>query len=199
MKRAVLAAAIAIFAGAATAQENGPTAFDLAPEGQKEFVGVIEQFRQAYDNASNDMQAGAQRPLRAKALCSIVGDRRVKGWTGYIATLSSNSDGLGVLSIQIGEDIHASTWNNAFSDAGNDTLISADSEVFQQAAALAEGDPVKFSGRFLSSDTDCLQEQSISQSGSMTDPEFTFRFSAVEPLPGASKPKSKSLLKSLFD
>ena len=96
------------------------------------------------------MAQGAARPGRAKEICGVLKDTRVDKWIGEVGTLSSNSDGLGVLSIQIAEGISIMTWNNTLSDADYRTLISPGSELFKQAVKLAKGQRVTFSGQFFS-------------------------------------------------
>jgi hypothetical protein len=44
---------------------------------------------------------------------------------------------------------------------------------------MKEGDQVVFSGNCFSSTVDCAEEHSMSLEGSMTDPEFVFRFAEV--------------------
>jgi len=44
---------------------------------------------------------------------------------------------------------------------------------------MKPGDVVRFSGRFSSSNVDCVREKSVTLAGSMTDPVFTMRFTSV--------------------
>jgi hypothetical protein len=53
--------------------------------------------------------------------------------------------------------------------------------MYRQLVSMKKGDRVIFSGSFLPSDSDCITEASITQSGSMTDPEFIVRFTQVRP------------------
>jgi hypothetical protein len=45
---------------------------------------------------------------------------------------------------------------------------------------MRRGDQVRFSGDFIRNDTDCVKETSLTLAGSMTDPDFLFRFGDVE-------------------
>jgi hypothetical protein len=49
---------------------------------------------------------------------------------------------------------------------------------------------VSFSGQFFSDTTDCVKESSLTLKGSLTQPEFIFRFSAIGPV-GAAGPNLK--------
>lgn len=161
---------------------SAPSPASQMPSGQKAFVAAVESARQAYRAGSNDMQKGAARPARAKAICSVLASKSVTDWVGQVARLSSNSDGKGVLGITIAKDVIVTTWNNAVSDIGAQTLIEPDSGLFRRASALSKGQWVKFSGSFRPSDVDCVLESSMTLSGSLTDPDFIFRFSDVAPI-----------------
>jgi hypothetical protein len=150
------------------------------PSDQRSFLSAIDSGRSAYRSGSNDMQRGAARPARAKAICSALGrSKEVRDWVGQVATLSSNGDGKGVFGVTIAKDVTVATWNNALSDIGDRTLIEPDSALFRKASALSKGQWVKFSGTFRPSDVDCAKESSLTLAGSMTDPDFVFRFSDV--------------------
>lgn len=153
------------------------------PSSQREFITVVEAGRSAYRAGANDMQKGASRPARAKAICSALGSSRVvSDWVGQVYKLSSNGDGKGVLSIKIAPEVTVATWNNSMSDIGHQTLIESDSVLFRTASALSQGQWVKFSGTFRPSSVDCILESSITLAGSLTEPDFVFRFSDVTPL-----------------
>jgi hypothetical protein len=72
------------------------------------------------------------------------------------------------------------TTNNDLSDILDHTLLDPSSNVFRQALSLSKGQRILFSGSFLPSETDCVQEISLTQEGSMTDPEFLFHFTDVQ-------------------
>ena len=99
-----------------------------------------------------------------------------------MSTLSSNSDGKGVLSIAIAPGVRVKTYNNSFSDIGADTLLKPASSLFQRASSLSVGQKVQFSGRFIGSVEDCIREVSLTLDGSITEPEFIIKFSDVSPL-----------------
>jgi hypothetical protein len=90
-----------------------------------------------------------------------------------------NGEGKGVIVIDLGNNIWIKTWNNSISDTFDHTLIEPDSVVYQQAVKLKESEPVRFSGNLISdhNGADCFRESSLSLRGSMTEPEFVFKFS----------------------
>lgn len=93
------------------------------PTEQKRFIEIIEHARNQFDEAKNDLAKGATRPARAKAICSAFRSKQVRDWIGRVYRLSSNSDGKGVLTIEVGEQIRLGTTNNALSDVAYPSLI----------------------------------------------------------------------------
>lgn len=169
---------------------------------QEKFNNAVAEYSAAYASAANAMAAGAQQQKRAKALCSILGkSRAAKDWTGFITELSSNGDGLGVLAIETGKGVTIKTWNNALSDSGDNTLLPLDSPVMEVAMNLSVGQAVQFSGTFVRDRAQCIRESSITQDGSMRQPEFIMRFTNLKQLGDKYQSKAKSgesLLHKLF-
>lgn len=151
------------------------------PNSQRSLIDAVEAGRAQYAAGANDMAKGASRPARRNALCNALGRTlSANGWVGRIYTLSSNTEGKGVLAIELAPDVYVKTWNNAFSDIGDRTLIDPGSQVFGSASSMRRGQLVRFSGTFLRSETDCIKEVSNTLSGSMREPEFLFRFSGID-------------------
>ncbi|MVA10129.1 hypothetical protein GOZ78_08795 [Agrobacterium vitis] len=170
---------------AADARLTAEANFYAPPPAQVAFISAIDQARTDMQTANNDLAKGGVRRTRAKALCAAQKSPAVEDWSGTLEQLTTNSDGLGVVKIKIGEDAYVSTMNNAFSDMSAKTMIDPDTALFKQLAALKEGDRIRFSGRLLtnSSAVDCYWESSITLDGSMKSPEFVFRFSKVLVMP----------------
>jgi hypothetical protein len=152
------------------------------PSDQMHFIGAVTSARTSYKNAANELAAGSMRSSRQQAICNAVINQQASDWVGRIETLTSNGDGKGVVSLSTTEYIHIATWNNGLSDIRDNTLIDPNASMFKQLAALKVGDLVIFSGRFSSSNTDCVGEQSVTLQGSMTSPAFTMRFTSIRKL-----------------
>jgi len=150
------------------------------PPQERQFIEAVRNAQSQYKSGSNDLQKGAARPTRARSICSAMPEPRATDWIGTIDDLSTNGDGDGVLSIKIAERAHVTTNTNAFSDYRTDTLIKANSSLYRDLLKLKIGETVRFSGSFFAGGTDCFQEQSVTLAGSITEPEFLFRFSRVE-------------------
>ena len=108
-------------------------------------------------------------------------DEKVIDWIGKIHLIDSTFDGYGVLSVKLADDLFVQTWNNAVSEALSDkkTLIKPNSKLFNSILEMKEGQRVKFSGYFVGSPKDCIEEQSMTQTGKLLKPEFTFQFSKI--------------------
>ncbi|MCP1404605.1 hypothetical protein [Achromobacter insolitus] len=153
------------------------------PEQQRLLVQTVVEAQGKGRATENDMQLGGIKAARDKQLCSQMKSRAVKDWIGTVQRVGANSDGKGVLSIEIADKVAVKTWNNAFSDTSHKTMLEPGTALFNTAASLKKGQLIKFSGTFFNgSSGDCLAESSLSLSGKVQDPEFLFRFSAIEPL-----------------
>ncbi|MDE1488576.1 hypothetical protein KKI90_21645 [Xenorhabdus bovienii] len=153
---------------------------DSAPIKENQFVDIVDKYVKRTQKANNDMQIAALKTDRAPEICSLLkGNLNAINWTGKIVDLNSNGDGKGVIVIALTKEIHVRTWNNAFSDSGNNTLINQETALFKSAVSLEKGQLVKFSGSFISDRDECIREISVTQNGSMEEPEFLFRFSDI--------------------
>jgi hypothetical protein len=151
------------------------------PIDQQRFLSVITDNRTAYRQAPNDMARGAMRAARARAICAAFPETAVKDWIGKIKTLSSaGSKAAGVLAVALGRDVDLTTCTTSL--CFDDTHISPDTPLYRTAVVLRVGALVTFSGNFIPAKTDCFREISLSDSGSMTAPEFMFRFSDLAPI-----------------
>ena len=151
------------------------------PEPQKRFLKVVQESAREFQSAKTELAQGATRPKRGANLCAVVG-YSADDWIGTIQDLSTNSDGKGVLRIRLDRGISVSTWNNAFSDIGDKTLIDPQSQLYKGLLAHNLGTLVRFSGTFFRSDVDCIKELSVTLAGSIQDPAFIMRFSRVTPI-----------------
>jgi len=151
-----------------------------APTDEAEFIKVITLARAAYQGANTEFAKGAMRPQRAKAICGLLKPLRANNWIGKLTRLTTNSDGKGVLAVEIAPDIQIKTFSTELSDIGSHTLIEPDSRLYSDLSVVSEGDQVRFTGAFLPKDADCIQEVSLTMNGAMISPEFIMRFATVQ-------------------
>jgi hypothetical protein len=150
------------------------------PENQARFIEIVSAARTKSKDADNDMQRGAAKSERDKNVCALLKNMKVKDWTGKITKITSNSDGKGVIEVEIAKNITVKTWNNALSDMGDHTLIEPGSKFFDFVASLKRGNIIQFSGNFFRGTSgDCLKESSLGLRGKVEDPEFIFNFMEI--------------------
>ena len=152
------------------------------PSDQARFVEAVAHARSKFAAAPNELAAGGIRSARQQAICSALQGQQVSGWIGKVSYLSTNGDGKGVITLELGPDLQVSTWNNSLSDFADKTLIDPDTQLFKLLAGMKRSDTVRFSGQFFSSNIDCVREQSVTLAGSMRSPVFTMRFSSIRKL-----------------
>lgn len=159
--------------------EPDSSEYGSQPKDQREFVEAVAAAQAKADASDNDLKRGSALSKRNKALCKIVGSSgKVKNWSGKINTLDANGEGKGVVSIEIGEQMHVSTWNNAFSDISDNTLIEPGA-LFDKFLEYSEGDIVQFSGTLLDGGDTCINDSRLTLDGKLSDPKFIFRFKAI--------------------
>lgn len=152
---------------------------DLQPSQQKDFIKIIQKAQVDLDKATNDMIVGGIRQKRREEICRLVGWGSIDDWVGIIKTLDSNTEGKGILVLQIADNVTLGTWNNSLSDFKDGTLLNPTSDLFSQVSKMNIGEAVVFSGLFILDDKDCVGVQNITANASISKPKFIFKFSAV--------------------
>ena len=157
----------------ATAQAGPKT-----PSDEAEFITVVQKGIAGGESADNDLKVGLTMKKRDRAICKL-DVTKPKDWTGTITTLDSNGDGDGILTVELADGISVGTWNNAFSDISDNTLIKS-SKLLDRLSEMSEGDQVSFSGSFIKDSETCVANKGLTKVGKLMRPEFVFRFSAVK-------------------
>lgn len=155
--------------------------FYQKPEQQIHFVNAVANARIAFKGAANDLAKGGIRRERMNVTCAILNNSRLVGWVGELTKLTTNSDGLGVVTVKIGEDVYLKTWNNSLSDISTNSMIDPSSKLFAKLSTLKEGNTVVFDASLFSTPNgpDCFSEASLSLAGSIRSPEFIAKFSDI--------------------
>lgn len=150
------------------------------PESQATFIAAINDYRNRFNSASNELQQAALRDQRRTAILQAVGAQLYAGgWIGTLRKLETNGDGDAIVTVRIAPDIDLATWNNALSDVLHSTLIEKGSPLYSVLLNMTVGDRVRMSGNFVRAEADGIFEQSITIRGAMTAPEFLFRFNEI--------------------
>ncbi|WP_189469775.1 hypothetical protein [Litchfieldella qijiaojingensis] len=146
------------------------------PANQRNFLAVMADAAAQYDEAPNELVQSRIDRERKVASREFVGEGGlVTNWVGILETLGTNGDGNAIVTIRGNDQVVFKTWNNALSDMEAKTLIPHDSDLYVALAELSEGTAVTFSGRL-------RDEGSMTERGSVMEPEFIVRFSSIAPL-----------------
>ena len=144
---------------------------------EAEFVSVLERSKRRYDAAPNEFQKSTVRRERMAELGRTMTSRTAVDWIGTVARLETNGSGNGILRVHpLGYD-----WIVIETLPFGETVIPAGSPLYEQVALLSVGNKVIFSGVFGDNNQDYLAEMSLTEAGSMDEPEFKFKFSSVKP------------------
>ena len=180
------------------------------PKREIDFLQMLEHFGDEYSKAvlSNDILANDIFHARATEFCKFSSSGlEVTDWVGYMGHVNEvgASAALGV-QIARGERYGGGgtglyrlvTWNIealVFSEGSDATLITPSSPLFPLVSKLVYGERVRFSGTFFPGRPKgmltygheawegCVLELSMTQFGSMSEPEFLFRFTSIERFP----------------
>ena len=152
------------------------------PAAETAFINGMQPIMAQVNNPAGTDLAG-WRQKRAALICQTITGLQVTDWIGTVDKIDSTITGGAVLSIAVLANVDFGTAPNALSNIGNNTLISPDLPLFQTIGTLQVGQKVRFSGQLFSSPTDCIQEASVTDTGSMQNPLFITRFISLTPLP----------------
>ena len=153
------------------------------PPQQQAFTDVVIPFIDKYEAAPNELKKSALRSDRKTAIANVFsGSLEFTDWIGTIKTMETTSEGNAHLEIKLYRTaIQIENNNNEVSAAlGDKTLIAKGSELFNKVSELAEGTQVKVSGMFQKGRLDFIDELSLTEKGSMTDPAFAVKFIKIE-------------------
>lgn len=152
----------------------------LNPPDQGKFIEIVAASTKKFKSTKNELQQSALKEERRIHLSNAQIGPSISDWVGTISSLETNSEGKAILSIRISPNIEVKTWNNAVSDINAYTLIEKGSDIYHNLLNLSVGQQVKFSGSFFPSEADFFKETSFGINGSMSYPEFLFKFTSVE-------------------
>ena len=166
----------------ADAPVEQPVAADV-PATQQAMTDAVARARSEAESAETDLQRANVLNVRSDTLCTTVPDGAVQGWIGTVRSVDANGEGKAVVVLGIEDDIEIATWNNAFSDLNDNTLIEQGTELYDAALALAPGDAVQFSGTLKSgseANDACYYTSNLTETMSIDSPDFIINFSDLQ-------------------
>lgn len=152
-----------------------------APEYEKNFIKTVESHYEKYNNSDNELKKSAVRTERKKELAALV-KRNPKDWIGTIKDMGTTGKGNAYVSIKLPDsNIILTTEETELGQSLSSakTLITHGEKVYNDLAELSKGDKVRFTGFFVKSERDHIYENSLTEEGSMMEPEFLFKFSSI--------------------
>ena len=153
------------------------------PGAQQAMSDAVEQGRLDAEDAQSDLQRANVLNVRSETMCESVPDGAVDEWVGTVVTVDANGEGKAVVVVSIEDDIEIGTWNNAFSDISDNTLIEQGTPLYDAALELVPGDTVRFSGTLKSgsegNDT-CYYTSNLTEVMSIESPDYIINFSDLQ-------------------
>lgn len=167
-----------------TAFRHNPDSTAGMPPAELAFVNAAMQARADWIAAPNDLAKSGMPARRAAALCQALPGLTAAGWRGSIGRIDPDNfpdfNGKKTAHVIIQLTSHVSVSTPAAPLLNNpNTMVEAGSPIYAAAAALAQGRDVVFSGRFFPDNAGCLQEDSITEDGAMSDPQFKIQLTAL--------------------
>jgi len=161
--------------------EDPPAA--SVPAAQQAMTDAVAQGRLDAEDAETDLQRANVLNVRSDSMCETVPDGAVQEWVGTVVTVDANGEGKAVVVVSIEDDIEIGTWNNAFSDISDNTLIEQGTPLYEAALALAPGDTVTFSGTLKSGtegNDECYYASNLTETMSIDSPDYIITFSDLQ-------------------
>ena len=152
------------------------------PAPEVAFIDTIIAARENQNSDATELQRSAAQTERDASLCAVSNNGTLEGWVGEVVEIGANNDGLAHVKIEIADGIVLQTWNNAFSDVMDGTLIPPGTPAFDNLLAMEEGTKVNFSGQTVGSDTACIKGANITDTFYMIDPNFIVRIADIRAL-----------------
>jgi hypothetical protein len=144
---------------------------------QKEFVKLIDSMRTLYLKEKNELKLTNIRKQRKSELKKLFKNRKVSNWKGKITSLTTGSDQKAYVEIKVHTvNLNITVKNSMFGEG-----ILGNTKTYNNLTELEIGDFVDFSGRFIYDyeNKDYLNELSVTEYGSMDEPEFEFVFKSI--------------------
>jgi hypothetical protein len=145
---------------------------------------IIESAKEKIDAAETELQESVALRQRDNDLCAVLNGRTAKNWTGKITEVGANGEGKAHVEIELSDSVRVKTWNNAFSDLSDNTLIPPSASFFDNLVAMSEGTVVEWSGKFLSGKDFCLKKANLTNVFYAIDPQFIVKFSDIRTAKG---------------
>lgn len=148
----------------------------MMPAAEKQFIAVAKDYAEKYKNADNELKKSSVWKERSSALRKIPITKNGEKFSGILDDMGTTGNGDAYIVVRIDDEVTLSTWNNAFSDISDKTLIKNGSKEYTALSAMKKGDAIAFSAQIK------MDGKGITEEGKMTEPDFATRFTNISPL-----------------
>lgn len=149
------------------------------PAGQQKFSDIVADANTKYGETDNELKATKIIMDRDKSLCKNTGGS-FKGWKATVHDVGSTGDGYGYIAVIMEDDIELSTWNNALSDAFDNTLIKPSNNLYDVLMELSSGDEVTIGGDFIKGENTCVNTSNLTEVLNASSPDFKVNFTSIK-------------------
>ena len=152
----------------------------IANNDQAKFCNINKKYIDLSKKTTKDLKLQLYKRKRKKELSNF--DYEFENWEGKIQAIDSVGEEYAYVSITICKNVAIKTWNNEFSDMmmSEKTLIHIDTELYELLLDLEKGIKVITSGSFNQSDSDHFYESSMTNKGSLSEPEYIVHFRKIK-------------------
>jgi len=144
---------------------------DPRPASQITFTAAVAQYAEEY-RAANDLRRPEIRAARKDAVLAAAPGGEVVNWRGNIKEIATTSQGARLVLKLPG--------SNCLIESHREFGIPADSPAFELLKHLKSGDSLFFSGMLVPDKKDGFLELSLTESGGMSEPEYSLIFVALD-------------------
>jgi hypothetical protein len=154
------------------------------PPAEIAFIAAATEAELSWVAAPNDLARVDMPAARAATLCQALPVPAAAGWRGRVAQITPDGfpdfNGKRTAHIVIALSSHITVSSPAAPLLNNpNTMVEAGSAIYATAATLRIGAPVVFSGTFFPDTANCLTVTNLTLNGSMTEPDFKIRLTAL--------------------
>jgi len=144
---------------------------------QKQLIAIVDESVRDYRKESNELRKSNCRLKRKNRFDELFGkDLGIRMWVGVIKDLGTLSNGKAMLRISLYGAENVTFQSDAWKE---ETLIEPKSVLYESLMKMEEGELVEFGGILFKDDLDYIEEDSVTESGSMENPEFVCWFKNV--------------------
>lgn len=151
---------------------------------QIQFHTTIKEFKEKYNDAPNELKKSAVYREMVSFLKSYLQNGKIVNWEGKLTKIGTDEGGKNAYVVIDSEfndkEIQYGTCNNTLSDYGVNSMISLNSSVYRDIEKISEGDEVIFTAKFIADEKRGFNEQSLTEEGFITDPNFTLKFVSIK-------------------